>query len=859
MNAILFSASQMILSHGVKASEIEQSRRNIALALNTIEKTLLDLDMMTCEWACSDDAYNFIEDVNESYIESNLVDSSLTVTGLNFMLFGNVDGDLVYSLGFDPEEGIGIPVPQELLDQFSVDGLLMNFDEEAETGITGILKLPDGPLLLASRPILNSHDEGPVRGSLLMGRYLSGGDLEHFSENTDLSLRIMDTGDPTLPPELHGFTAGFPKPATFILDRVNGEKMAAYAVIEDITGVPSTVLRIEMPRTLFMNAMAEKNRFTWMFIATGLLLGAIILVFLEKSVLSRLTSLINTFSSFHSTGNPADRVDSSGKDEIAVLGMEINKTLDSLDQSRDELTSKSSQLRTLIENQGEGIVILDRDEMFTFANPAAHRILGLTQGSLVGRHFDELVDPSILNGIRNIRGKCRLTGSSSFEFKYSVTPDERCTILVTATPWIGENDEFLGTFEIFRDISDLKRTEKLKASLAAKSEFLSMVSHELRTPLVPIIGYADMLLTGVYGDMPDESDEPLRTIRSSAEALTNLIGDILELSRTERGTLKVDLKTVEISSLIEDTLKPYHEIDQGKPLEFSLETGNFELTADPARLSQILHNLINNSIKYSGESVQISIRASVTGDTGTISLSDNGIGIPEQELPHIFEGFFQVEDTVTRSRGGAGLGLAIVKKLVEAMNGSITVESKHGDGSTFTITLPLAVTTDDRLPDSVTDSADSPDPSSKEISDLKSGARILVIDDDPVSSRILNAMLEHHNYRVTQAASGGEGLELVRTDPEFDLILLDWMMPDIDGLAVLVSLKSDETSRHIPIVFITGKTEPEDVERGIENGAAEFLSKPFNQKEVLEVVEKVLSGEFDSEPVKEPIGAGNPE
>jgi len=244
-----------------------------------------------------------------------------------------------------------------------------------------------------------------------------------------------------------------------------------------------------------------------------------------------------------------------------------------------------------------------------------------------------------------------------------------------------------------RRISEIeirKKNDALEAALEVKNDFISMVSHELRTPLVPIVGYSELLLDGSFGAMPEASIEPINAVLTRARDLTRLIDDLLVVSRMDRGQLILDPMPLSVSHQILETMSDYKQIETNKEVSINWEGEDFIVLADHARFHQIVRNLIDNAIKYSGDTVDISIHTERNVEMGLISVTDNGIGIPEEEQDKIFDKFYQIEDVETRSHGGTGLGLAITKDLVKLMNGNISVDSSPGAGSTFTVELPLA-------------------------------------------------------------------------------------------------------------------------------------------------------------------------
>ncbi len=235
-----------------------------------------------------------------------------------------------------------------------------------------------------------------------------------------------------------------------------------------------------------------------------------------------------------------------------------------------------------------------------------------------------------------------------------------------------------------------KKNDELNAALKYNQELTSMVAHELRALLVPIVGYTDLLLDGSLGEIPEDSIEPLNIIRLQSDRLTVLIDDLLLVSRMARGELKLNMQSISATHCISECVAIYEQMNHGKPVEFEYIGDEFDIIADPTRLYQVLRNLIDNAIKYSDESVNITIKTEIMDNSGTISVSDNGFGIPDEHLQRIFDRFYRVILDETRRTSGIGLGLAITRDLVMAMGGTITAESERGKGTAFIICMPLA-------------------------------------------------------------------------------------------------------------------------------------------------------------------------
>lgn len=360
----------------------------------------------------------------------------------------------------------------------------------------------------------------------------------------------------------------------------------------------------------------------------------------------------------------------------------------------------------------------------------------------------------------------------------------------------------------------------------AKSAFLATMSHELRTPMNGVLGMADLLLSG--GLTPEQRDR-VSTIRESGECLLTILNDILDLSKLEAGRLELEPEPTSPKSILEtvvEVLRP-NAVEKGLVLTKS-EYGDIpqRIVSDPTRLRQILFNLIGNAIKFTpkGE-VNISLTARARAEPGTTELvfivRDTGIGIPEAMLSRLFTRFQQADSSISRTYGGTGLGLAITRELTTLMNGTIDVESEEGEGSSFTVRLPVRI---------VAGTAPEAEPLVAETSPPPGTAgplRVLLAEDQPVNQKLMSAVMERLGHELTIAENGVEVIRKLR-EASFDIILMDIQMPVMDGIQATKVIRSfDEPWHRIPIVALTAHAMEGHCELYMAAGMNGFVSKPF--------------------------------
>ncbi|WP_223551514.1 tetratricopeptide repeat protein [Aestuariivivens sp. NBU2969] len=394
-------------------------------------------------------------------------------------------------------------------------------------------------------------------------------------------------------------------------------------------------------------------------------------------------------------------------------------------------------------------------------------------------------------------------------------------------------------------ISKLKQVDKLK------DQFLANTSHELRTPLNGIIGLSESLKDGVAGKMSRKAIDNLDMIVNSGKRLSNLVNDILDFSKLKNKDLSLAIQPVDIFSVVDLVLKVSTALAKGKDLKLinAVSKDVSLVEADENRLQQILYNLVGNAIKFTQEGT-VEIQAKEKVGFLEVSIKDTGVGIPRDKFDFIFKSFEQANGSNDRVYGGTGLGLAVTKQLVELHGGKINVESKVGEGSTFTFTLPLsnASRTElsiQNLDDNVQNIAeDKMDVINEEValSDFKtSNLRILIIDDEPINRRVLENHLTVAGYNVVEVGSGRDALELLAKGNSFDLILLDIMMPNMSGYDVCETIRKTYSSSELPIVLLTAKNRVSDLVAGFNVGANDYLTKPFSKDELLSRIKTHLN------------------
>jgi signal transduction histidine kinase/DNA-binding response OmpR family regulator len=371
--------------------------------------------------------------------------------------------------------------------------------------------------------------------------------------------------------------------------------------------------------------------------------------------------------------------------------------------------------------------------------------------------------------------------------------------------------------------SRIARTaEELQRASALKDRFLASVSHELRTPMTVILGFTGALLRGAQGALNPEQKQSLERVQRNAKMLLGLINDVLDISKIEAGKMEITRQPIEVGALLNQVQSDFTQAAARKGLRLTTETAPDldRVTSDASRLTQVLSNLVGNALKFTDKG-SILVRAEAREhDRWALIVEDTGIGIPEEEQETIFEEFRQGEPEEHRGRGGTGLGLAIARKLILALGGTISVESARGKGARFTVMLPKDLPAEAAAPTSEIPALPLAPDGQK---------TVLIVDDDEGVREFLAFELKTYGLRILQAIDGRKGLETARKERP-DAILLDVLMPNLDGWETLRALKQLAETRSIPVVILSVV---ENRAFGISLGAVEHLVKPVERPALL--------------------------
>jgi signal transduction histidine kinase/ActR/RegA family two-component response regulator len=379
--------------------------------------------------------------------------------------------------------------------------------------------------------------------------------------------------------------------------------------------------------------------------------------------------------------------------------------------------------------------------------------------------------------------------------------------------------------------------EELRRLDELKSEFLAMVSHELRTPLTAIIGYSRLLMRQVYGPLTDKQLEHQEAIFRSAQRLTDLINDLLDVTQLEAGRVDIQPRPTDLRQVTDQVVAVVRVTGQAKQVKIDNELSADlpAALADPARLHQVLVNLLGNAVKFTPAGGSVRVYGGVHKDQVWTAVEDTGVGIARGELARIWDPFYQVESPMRRRHGGSGLGLAIVRRLVELHGGLVRAESDGQNcGSRFVFTLPMAESPAAREVETVPETPVEP---------MLAGRSVLIVEDEEHNRAVMRSVVEDVlGGEALLCEDGQSGVAEALARPPA-LILLDLMLPNVSGWEVTRRLREDPHTRAVPIIAVSALARNQEREAALHAGCDAYLTKPFTPDELIRLITTTMASE----------------
>lgn len=526
---------------------------------------------------------------------------------------------------------------------------------------------------------------------------------------------------------------------------------------------------------------------------------------------------------------------------VAVMFYDITEQK----QAERNLIESENRLKRIVLNMPVLLDAFDKNNNIIIWNKECERVTGYKPDEILKRsnamemlypdkeYFNEMMNMflSMGNNFRDLETKITCKDGSHKYIMWSNLSDE-----YPIEGW--------ASWAVGIDVTNLRKTEenlkialeKAKTADRLKSAFLANMSHEIRTPLNGILGFVDLMLDDT--ELNEHYKENLQFVKNSGKHLLYLINDILELSKIEAGEVSLNNKPIQLINEIQQNISNANMLIAKKEKDLSIEIEyppDFleNILLDPTKFKQIMDNLLSNAVKFTASGT-ITIRLERNSpDYFQIHVKDTGSGISEDRLEAIFKPFEQENEEISIAYGGTGLGLSITKRLVELMGGEIRVKSTKQKGTTFTITLPFIKSNVKQIKE---------DKSSQK-EKTKSNPLILIVEDNEISRNFMMRLMDNFQFRYLLAHDGSNAIEIYKSNPNIDLILMDIRMPKMNGIEAtkeIRKLDQMQKRKNIPIIALTAAAMLEDVRVAKENGINDYITKPFDKKELIEVMEKYI-------------------
>lgn len=489
---------------------------------------------------------------------------------------------------------------------------------------------------------------------------------------------------------------------------------------------------------------------------------------------------------------------------------------------------------------------IEDNEFIDYTNEVNRRI----SGNIICNNSEE--DVSTLLAVDNLKCELKHKDKTEYRYKRQVTNGVFRWCLVSVVVEKRKNGEPVSVILMIRDIEDVIKKEieqqllieealaQAESASRAKGKFLSDMSHEIRTPMNVILGYASIAQNNMDNRDQDKVKDCLEKIKEAGNHLIGIINDVLEVSRIEQGKINIENEKSDIYELMTDfyNLVEIQAAVKKQKMTIDLEgiTDKY-VYMDWTRISQVLINLINNAIKYTpvGGHIDVIVKEDCNNNIGDnihnyiIIVKDNGRGIDEKDMPSLFDLYTRGAYDNDISVEGTGLGLSISKQIIELMNGTIDVDSKLGEGTTFTVKLPLQYVVRTQADKNVTDNGTDNNiiKNNQSLSDIK----VMVVDDNQYNREIACELLRENGAHIIECASGSEAVDYIKyRNGIVDIILMDVCMPDMDGFEATRLIRQLEKDRwqDIPIVAMTANAFDEDRKKALEHGMNGHIAKPFD-------------------------------
>jgi signal transduction histidine kinase/sensor domain CHASE-containing protein len=679
ITVVLFSlmliVSNFLYLRGFKELENKTIKQNVQQVSDALSVKLDSLDSFCIDWAEWDDTYYFAQNLNQSYIDLNLMDDTFTNSDINLFMVFNTQGKLIYSQEYDASGKQETAFPAALRDLLSLAG-----QGEITSGVKGITTFFPQPTLISCRRILTSLDQGPSTGYLVAGRFIDTDLISSLAGTTNLPAGSISIQNPGGNAALDEAMDSLVAPDSIYVEIQNRDYIAGYEQLNGLNGMPAFIFGVSVPREIYNEGAKTITSMYYSLGAIAIIFGGVFFFFLRYLILARLTILSDAVNVIGSKGEISHRVRVKGGDEISRLAENINGMLDSLEKSEAGRQSQKEIIGNIVTMTPNGMMALDNSGYIILINDAFRAMFELNNRSMLGLKAADLPElGKIAVEIDNFR-QSRMISSKK---ELYLTRYGNKKIFIANFARLKEEEIYILYLTDITDERAKQESMYLTDRLASIGEMASGIAHELNNPLTSIIGLSEIV---ARSEVPASVKEDMGLIKSESHRAADIVRNLLSFARKANAVKQ----PANINEIINDVLKlrsyehGVHNIKIIKELDAQLPV----IMIDTAQIQQVFINIILNAeyamINAYGKGT-LRIKSEIAENRLKVSFTDDGPGIDPVNLRRIFDPFF-----TTKEEGkGTGLGLSICYGIITAHNGRIYAVSEPGKGATFIVELPL--------------------------------------------------------------------------------------------------------------------------------------------------------------------------
>jgi signal transduction histidine kinase/sensor domain CHASE-containing protein/CheY-like chemotaxis protein len=835
--------------------ENDQVRNHVERASTALENELDQLSTIARDDAQWDAAYNFVVHKDRKFLEENFPSSAYATMRLHLIEYLNASGQVIFR-GLPESDISGAHIPSNIQEKLARSGFL---GQAVAPGVTtGILLLSDGPMMVASAPILKSSGEGPPRGTLIMGRRLDANEIHRLGLLTRMDLQIYRLDDPRLPADARAVQSQLSR-LTPIASRPESEDfIRGYQLISDVEARPALLLSVRLPRTIYREGkLTEIYVIAWACVL-GIVFSGVMMYLLEREVLSRLVGLGDSVAAIGNRGDLSVRVAAAGKDELSQLAGLINRMLADLERAEREGQRERERYRAYIAHSTEGIWRCELREPLPIHSPATEQVAHLRENlyfaecndalaklhgfasaeEMQGRTVRELFDmaqPENLSLAHHfLNGGYKVVDGESLD----VDASGHTRYFLNNISGVVENGCLIRVWGTQREVTEQRRLEaqlRQAQKMEAVGRLAGGVAHDFNNLLSVIHGYTEILTRRFRPGTPEHREA--EQVLHATDRAASLTLQLLAFGRKQVLAPKI----LDLNRVVQETDSILRRLIR-EDIEVVIRTAPdlWVVRADPAQMEQVIMNLAVNASDATPSGGRVVLETSNVkfdenishqdpslqpGRYVVLSVSDTGTGMDAETRAHIFEPFFTTKEVGK----GTGLGLATVYGIVQQSGGYISVYSEPGLGSVFKVYLPPAEGKTE--PAAQTPVLELPP---------KGAGTVLLVEDDAAVRKLAQAVLEERGYTVLVASDGMEALAMVDGQPgRIDLLVTDVIMPGMAGDELVEHMRLRRPD--LKVVFVSGYAS-ESIPKIVTNAKTSFLQKPFPVQDLIRKVYEMIAG-----------------